>query len=72
MRHLSILVADDAEGIQQLLQELLKSAGHEVTCVSGGSEAIKLSKKQKFDLVITDNAPDPKVPIGAQLVPYNA
>jgi branched-chain amino acid transport system substrate-binding protein len=36
-----------------------------------GAQWIK-GKKYNFDLVITDNAPDPKVPIGAKLVPYNA
>lgn len=39
-----------------------------------GSQWIKAKagSKYKFDMVITDNAPDPNVPIGAKLVPYNS
>ena len=31
----------------------------------------KPGSKFKLDMVVTDNADDPNVPVGAQLVPYN-
>lgn len=39
-----------------------------------GSQWVKAASgsKYKLDLVITDNAPDPNVPVAAQLKPYNA
>ena len=35
-----------------------------------GAQWVK-GKKYDFDLVITDNAPDPNVPVAAKLLPYN-
>jgi branched-chain amino acid transport system substrate-binding protein len=32
----------------------------------------KPGSKFKLDMVVTDNADDPNVPVGAQLVPYNS
>jgi branched-chain amino acid transport system substrate-binding protein len=39
-----------------------------------GSQWVKAKNgsKYKLDLVITDNAPDPNVPVAAQLIPYSA
>lgn len=54
MKSLSILVADDDPGILQLMQVCLTSAGHAVACASTGDDALKLLKKQRFDLLITD------------------
>lgn len=51
---LSILVADDEEGIRDLLRHLLTRAQHRVTCVSNGAEARRLLTGPTFDLVITD------------------
>jgi CheY-like chemotaxis protein len=51
---LSILVADDEEGIRHLLRQWLESRGHAVTTVGSAMEASRLLRKQPFDLVITD------------------
>lgn len=51
---LSILIADDEEGIRNLLLHWLQRVGHFVTCVSSGQEASRLLRAQRFDLLITD------------------
>ena len=51
---LAILVADDEEGIRQLLVHWLEGRGHTVATVSSAREAARLLRKQPFDLVITD------------------
>lgn len=51
---LSILVADDEEGIRNLLQHWLQRAGHTVMCASCGHDAARLLRMARFDLVITD------------------
>jgi DNA-binding NtrC family response regulator len=54
MKSLSILVADDAEEIRNLIQGCLTKAGHMVSCVGIGDRALKMLKEQPFDLLITD------------------
>jgi len=54
MNPLSVLVADDEDGIRLLLEQWLKPLGHTVTCVSSGTEAIKRFTGERFDLVVTD------------------
>ena len=54
MKPLSVIVADDVEGIQDLVGHWLEEAGHAVMCASTGRSASQLLKKQHFDLVITD------------------
>jgi CheY-like chemotaxis protein len=51
---LSILIADDEEGIRHLLSHWLEGRGHTVVTVSSAREASRLLRKQPFDLVITD------------------
>ncbi len=51
---LSILIADDEDGIRNLLVHWLERAGHTVTCVTGAHAAARLLRTQRFDLVITD------------------
>lgn len=51
---LSILVADDEEGIRNLLRHWLQSQGHSVVLVDSAHEAVRLLKAHTFDLVITD------------------
>jgi DNA-binding NtrC family response regulator len=51
---LSILVADDEEGIRSLLMRWLGRHGHRVACVGCGKDATRLIEQQHFDLVITD------------------
>jgi len=54
MKNLSVIVADDVEGIQDLVGHWLEADGHAVMCVSTGQEASQLLRKRHFDLVITD------------------
>jgi two-component system chemotaxis response regulator CheY len=51
---LSILVADDEEGIRNLLVHWLQRQGHSVSAVGGATEAVSLLNEHRFDLVITD------------------
>jgi CheY-like chemotaxis protein len=51
---LSILVADDEDGIRQLLHHWLEGRGHTVAVVDSAQAAIRLLGQQPFDLVITD------------------
>lgn len=51
---LSILIADDEEGIRKLLLHWLQREGHSVICVTSGKEASRMLRTQRFDLVITD------------------
>jgi PAS domain S-box-containing protein len=51
----SILVADDEGAVQDVVRRFLELAGHEVTCVSSGREALELvAKGRKVDLLILD------------------
>ena len=54
MKPLSVLVADDEKHICILIEEWLKPLGHTVTDAPDGTEAIKLLKSGRFDLVVTD------------------
>jgi two-component system response regulator PilR (NtrC family) len=49
-----VLVVDDERSMRELLVIMLKQAGHEVTAVDGGEEAVEALKREVFDLVITD------------------
>lgn len=51
---LSILVADDEEGIRNLLAKWLGNCGHSVTCADCGQNALHFLNRQHFDVVITD------------------
>jgi DNA-binding NtrC family response regulator len=51
---LSILVADDEEGIRNLLRHWLERHGHRVTLVENAREGLRALKHHPFDLVITD------------------
>jgi CheY-like chemotaxis protein len=51
---LSILVADDEEGIRDLLVQWLESRGHRVVAVGSAHEGTRCLKERPFDLVITD------------------
>src|SRR6516162_11187155 len=51
----SILVADDEGAVQDVVRRFLELAGHEVTCVSSGREALEVvTEGRKVDLVILD------------------
>ena len=49
-----VLVVDDERSMRELLAIMLKQAGHDVTVVDGGEQAIEAVKGEAFDLVITD------------------
>lgn len=51
---LSILVADDEEGIRNLLVHWLQRQGHTAAAVGSAVEASSLLLERRFDLVITD------------------
>lgn len=54
LRPLSVIVADDVEGITHLVQHWLGEHGHHVTCAASGNEVATLLRRQAVDLVITD------------------
>ncbi len=49
-----ILLIEDDETMRDGMSQVLKRAGHNVTCVSNGFDGIKLFEKEKFEIVITD------------------
>ena len=53
-RALRILAAEDNRVNQRLLVRLLEKAGHEVTVVEDGDEAVTLSGKFTFDAILMD------------------
>ena len=53
-RPLSVLVAEDNAVNRRLIETLLQSAGHHVTAVSNGKQALALCESQVFDLILMD------------------
>jgi len=49
-----ILIADDNQEIARILKTMLTRAGHKVTVVYDGEEAVKQVKKRAFDLILLD------------------
>jgi DNA-binding response OmpR family regulator len=49
-----ILVIDDDPGIRVMLEEALKSAGHEVSLAADGREGVEQQSTKPADLLITD------------------
>jgi response regulator NasT len=52
--NLSILIADDEPIIRLGLKSMLQQLGHRVTAASNGREALRLARRQRFDLAIFD------------------
>jgi len=50
----SILVVDDEPAMRLLVTSILKGEGHEVTAAANGEEALQLTEKHHYHLVITD------------------
>ena len=50
----NILVVDDELSIREFFSIMLKKEGYEVSLSSNGKEALKVIKKQTFDMVISD------------------
>jgi len=53
-KSLHVLVVDDEVNIGKLLDEFLSEDGHNVKTVDNGADAIKLSNRKSFDLVLCD------------------
>jgi len=51
---MKLLVVDDEERFCQMVAEHLAEAGHDVTQVTSGAEAVRLFEAAEFDVVITD------------------
>jgi CheY-like chemotaxis protein len=49
-----ILVVDDEEHICNILYDFLSGEGHDVKAVNSGAEALKLLRRESFNLVLTD------------------
>src|SRR6266567_9005401 len=54
MARKSILVVDDEKPQRDILQEILTSAGYDVTSAASGEAAMKFAKERSFDLALTD------------------
>ena len=49
-----ILVVDDEPSMLEFLEIMLKKEGYDITCATGGGEAIELCRGNPYDMVITD------------------
>jgi two-component system, NtrC family, response regulator GlrR len=49
-----ILVVDDEQGLLKVLQELIETAGHEVTAVTNEIDALQAARNEVFNLAIVD------------------
>lgn len=49
-----ILVVDDEKRQREILELILSEEGYKVSTASGGEQAIKMVKQERFDLVLTD------------------
>src|SRR5438270_922559 len=54
MARKTILVVDDEKPQRDILQEILTSAGYDVTSAASGEAAMKFAKDRSFDLALTD------------------
>lgn len=50
----AILVIDDDASVREVVSEMLRMEGHDVTIAENGREAIAKLAGQRFDLIITD------------------
>ena len=50
-----ILVADDEEGIRELIADILAGAGCDVVAVCDGQQAWEELHRRQYDLLVTDN-----------------
>lgn len=49
-----ILIVDDDRLMRKLLEYIIKKAGYQVSVADNGSNALKIVKKEKPDLIISD------------------
>ena len=50
----SILIVDDEELFGTILRRLLEKEGYVVSCCNNPSDAVNLSQKRIFDIIVTD------------------
>ena len=50
----AILLVDDDTSVLDVMSEMLRLEGHQVTVAENGEEAVKCVSKDAFDLIITD------------------
>ncbi len=63
----SVLVVDDDPEMRELVLDVLRSEGYEVTVAQDGAEAVQAIRGRTFDVVLTDkNLPGPS---GLELLP---
>lgn len=53
-KNLRVLLVEDDQMLQEVLQETLTGFGCSVMCSDNGYEAIKVLKKDSFDVIISD------------------
>ena len=51
---MNILLADDDQSLRRVVQFKLKKAGHDVTVVEDGAEALECIRKDRWDLLLSD------------------
>jgi DNA-binding response OmpR family regulator len=49
-----ILVADDEEGLLELIRFSLDADGHNITTAKNGRDALALAQKTRYDLIVMD------------------
>jgi PAS domain S-box-containing protein len=54
LRGLEVLVVDDSEDTTEMVQHLLEIGGAKVCAVTSGSEALRIARERKFDVVLSD------------------
>ncbi|MCL5808495.1 MAG: response regulator [Deltaproteobacteria bacterium] len=57
----SILVVDDVKEQRELAMSMLTGLGYQVTCVSGGEEAVDYLRANRSDLIVLDMIMDPGI-----------
>ncbi len=50
----TVLVVDDDKLVSGAIKRLLEDAGHVVSCCYNGMDAIEVSAKQNYDVILTD------------------
>ena len=53
-RKLHVLVVDDVEINREIASAFLRNARHDVTCVSGGAEAVAAAAASDYDIILMD------------------
>ncbi len=50
----TVLVVDDDKLVSEAIRRLLEDAGHVVSCCYNGMDAIEVSAKRNYDVILTD------------------